>query len=393
MFHFTSLHRELCFSCVRSFSARTPTFSLKHLIKPFIIKFHPDRQFQQGLNKASQKINLTAIQNLNSYMDDVNEFIRTRNDPGTSHSNEKKSIEIEFVMAKNRKEDGATIISQPGKKNQSQYFATRRKLELRFPPLTLTPYSVENYVARQLRQLLRVSDLPLPTLYIEEENDIIDNNSYYDDDSRTSMEHDIDKNERPKRHQHRKMTAWEASRERFWKRHNRRFDAKKFNQVYRELLEQAEFHMYNKNWIRNNPRLRRKLLANVLHRIEFKESILAVERLVAYRRLLRFLDDNFDDLQLEDLGKYYEEQFSFLVSDAKPFDLSSSAMRKRFKKKEESKDTAYCFTFHHDNQVTLSIPADFENNELKEVLQRNISDFVRTQDSGLTFDYYSSLYR
>ena len=92
---------------------------------------------------------------------------------------------------------------------------------------------------------------------------------YFPDDYDNGQDHDTSSSsgsyERPKqgqRQQQRKMTPWEASRERFWKRHNRSFDFKKFNKVYEEALHDAEVHIRTRNWIRDNPRLRHKLLAN-----------------------------------------------------------------------------------------------------------------------------------
>jgi len=106
---------------------------------------------------------------------------------------------------------------------------------------------------------------------------------------------------------------------------------------------------------------------------------------------LQFLDENFDDLRLEDMGKYYEEKFFILVSEPRPFNISSSAIRKR-RKKKQNLETGFCFTIHHNNRVTLSIPADFENNELKDELQRNMSDFIQAQGSGLDGDFYAAMF-
>mmetsp|Transcript_33192 Transcript_33192/g.37704 ORF Transcript_33192/g.37704 Transcript_33192/m.37704 type:complete len:407 (-) Transcript_33192:138-1358(-) len=380
-----------------SFST-SPSFSLKRLIKPFFLKFHPDRQLQQGLPDMAQKVNLAAIQNLNSYIDGVNKLMRQKNGQDGPNKypfpNEKHTVEIEFVMAKKRNQEGMQP-SQLGNKNTSSVSTSRRKLELRVPPMTMAPTSVKNHVTRQFLRLLRISDLPIPTslsLYAEENGN--DNEEYNDYNiGKKSWAHDIDNNthDYPKQRQKRKMTAWEASRERFWERHNRNFDFKKFNQVYREALHDAENHLHTRNWIRDNPRLRRKLLANVLSNVKFKEIISPLERLVAYRRLLQFLDENFDDLLLEDMGKYYEEKFSILVSEPRSFNLSSSALRKR-RKKKQILETGFCFTIHHNNRVTLSIPADFENNELKDELLQNMSDFMQTQGSGLDGDYYAAMF-
>ena len=129
----------------------------------------------------------------------------------------------------------------------------------------------------------------------------------------------------------------------------------------------------------------------VLSNVNFKESISPLERLVAYRRLLRFLDENFDDLRLEDSGRYWEEQMTLLVSEPRPYNLSSSALRKR-RKKNQNIETGYSFTIHHDNRVTVTIPVDFDNDELLQELLRNMVDFMQTQGTGLDGDYYAAMY-
>lgn len=309
--------------------------------------------------------------------------------------NEQHTVEIEFVipMAKNQAETTQHQTSQTtmgNKNNQFVVSTSRRKLELLVPPMAMPSVKVKNHVTRQFLRLLRISDLPVPaslSLYDEEDDDY-DNGQDHDTSSSSGSY------ERPKqgqRQQQRKMTPWEASRERFWKRHNRSFDFKKFNKVYEEALHDAEVHIRTRNWIRDNPRLRHKLLANVLSNVNFKESISPLERLVAYRRLLRFLDENFDDLRLEDSGRYWEEQMTLLVSEPRPYNLSSSALRKR-RKKNQNIETGYSFTIHHDNRVTVTIPVDFDNNELLQELLRNMTDFMQTQGTGLDGDYYAAMY-
>ena len=132
--------------------------------------------------------------------------------------------------------------------------------------------------------------------------------------------------------------------------------------------------------------------------IRFTESISPLERLVAYRRLLRFLDQHFDELRLEDSGKYWEEQMTLMVGEHRPYNTSPSALRKlrqkNLKKKHRQQhfETGYSFTIHHDNTVTVTIPIDFDHHELLQELLRNMQDFLQTQGTGLEGDYYSAMY-
>lgn len=87
------------------------------------------------------------------------------------------------------------------------------------------------------------------------------------------------------------------------------------------------------------------MLARILSNIQFTDQVLPIERLVAYRRLLRLLEEHFDELHLEDFGKYWEE-LSLTVTEARPYNTSSSAIRKR---RQRNLETGYSFTIHHDN--------------------------------------------
>jgi hypothetical protein len=124
------------------------------------------------------------------------------------------------------------------------------------------------------------------------------------------------------------------------------------------------------------------MLAKILSNIQFTDQVLPIERLVAYRRLLRLFEEHFDELYIEDCGKYWEE-LTLIVTEARPFNTSSSAMRKR---RHRNLETGYSFTIHHDDSVTVRIPVDFQNDELIQELQRNVGDFFEwttMQDTGI----------
>jgi hypothetical protein len=167
--------------------------------------------------------------------------------------------------------------------------------------------------------------------------------------------------------QGRGKTAWDRSRDRFF----RRINWNKFDQVYEQALKDAQANLETKGLIRDNPKLRRQLLAKILSHIQFTEAVEPLERLVAFRRLLRLLDENFDYLELESFGGYWED-LRILVTESRPYNTSSSAMRKR---RQRHLETGYRFTIHHDNSVTVQIPVDFRNDELIQELRRNVKDF------------------
>ena len=143
--------------------------------------------------------------------------------------------------------------------------------------------------------------------------------------------------------------------------------------MYQDALQDAEAHLLTRHKIRNTPQLRNALLARVLSNIQFTDRVLPLERLVAYRRLLRLMDEHFDDLHLEDFGTFWEEKMTWIVTEARPYNTSSSAMRKR---RQRHLETGYSFSIHADDTVTVTVPIDFANDELVQELRRNIMDFV-----------------
>ena len=259
-----------------SSSSTSPPFSLKRLIQPFVKKCHPDMARQQGLPETARSVNLEAIQNLNSYIDGVHKLIKDEKIKYPFPS-EDHTINIEFVipMEKNQAETATQTQNQTppsqatGNKKNNKYVVSmsRRKLELLVPPMDMSSARVKNHVMRQFLNLLRISDLPVPAslaLY-DGENDEEEDDYYGSTAGASNGNKNYDQDPKQRRHgqrPRRPVSAWEASRERFWRRHKRAFDSKKFNRIYREALHDAQVHIRTRNWIRDNPRLRHKLLAN-----------------------------------------------------------------------------------------------------------------------------------
>lgn len=302
---------------------------------------------QQGLPKTAVQVNLKAIQNLNSYIDAVIQLEKSSTTTAAFPSNN-NLVEIEFVMAFSSAHSGPAAAAQPT--------TSRRRVELQVPPphLLSMPTKVSRHVQRQVIKLLRMADLPVPKLQVVEEDDDVANP-------------ELDEEYLAGQVVRRGKTAWETGRERFV----RRINWTKFDKLYQKALRDAQANLETRGMIRNTPKLRQQLLARILSHVQFTNAVTPLERLVAYRRLLRLLDQHFDYLQLESFGKYWEE-LQVLVTESRPYNTSSSAMRKR---RQRHQETGYRFTIHHDNSVTVQIPVDFSNDELIQELYRNVNDF------------------
>lgn len=351
----------------RGLATTSSAASLKKLIQPFVLKCHPDMAAQQGLPKTAVQVNLKAIQNLNSYIDGVVQLEKQKNNP---FSNE-EWVEIEFVMSftsNSNSNSNAPAAAQPT--------TSRRRVELQVPPPQMAFPKVSRHVQRQVIKLLRMADLPIPKLermeHADEEDEEESSSSLEMDEEWMAGQAIMNQEQGPRRGK----TEWDRSRERFL----RRINWTKFDKAYQRALRDAQANLETQGLVRDNPQLRKQLLARILSHIEFTEAVQPLERLVAYRRLLRLLDQNFEYLQLESFGKYWEE-LQMVITESRPYNTSSSAMRKR---RQRHMETGYRFTIHHDNSVTVQIPVDFRNDELIQELHRNICDFYEwTQQDAL----------
>jgi len=332
---------------LRWLSTTGTTSSLKKLLQPFVKQCHPDMAPQQGLPSTAARVNLQAIQTVNSYMDHVHQL-----EQGTASTTQSDSdlVEIEFVLSFRNQGKGPTT--------------SRRKVEWKVPTNDMTFSEVHRLVQKQLLQLLRLADLPTPEFPPEDSlppptTTTIPTHKHYlseDDWAESVWKSQI-------------ANAWDQSRERFL----RRIHWKRFEEVYDQTFQDVQAHLSTQGMIRNHPRRRREFLARVLTNIQFRESVTPLERLVAYRRLLRVLQEHFDELHLETFGRYWEEQLSWIVTESRPYNASATAMRKRRRRQLE---TGYAFSIHPDQSVTVQIPVDFDTEELVEELKRNLSDFV-----------------
>jgi hypothetical protein len=326
------------------------------MIKPFLIKCHPDMAKQQDLSPKAQQLNLRATQNLNSYVDGVLSMIQGKPAPPSS-----KGVEIDFVMA----------FSQSHKKNAPT--TSRRSVELQLPSPSMSSDQVERHVQRQLVKLLRIAGLQVPPSL---SNDDLEHEAE-ERDLQSSGDQDDEFWKSQMTTMHRKKTPWQNSRDAF----TARMDWNKFDSLYQEAVNDMHANLATRGMIRNNPQRRRALLATILQHVRVTQKVSPLEQLVALRRLLRLLDQHFDRLHLEPFGNYWEE-LVIVLDGQRSYNTSTSALNKRRQKKLE---TGFSFKIHSNNRVTIRIPVDFLEEELVEELDRNVWDFYNwmQQDAGM----------
>ncbi|CAB9520048.1 expressed unknown protein [Seminavis robusta] len=148
--------------------------------------------------------------------------------------------------------------------------------------------------------------------------------------------------------------------------------------------------------IRDDPHRRMAHIAEMLSKVrvaeeqehqpnDIGEGVDPIMQLVAIRRLSLLLDEHFDELQLENLGRMWESAVITLMP-ARSFNTSASALykqRKRRTKGDIMANDGFAISLHHENSVTIRIPVVFRDGELLSHLRRHVKDYASLMSLGL----------
>jgi hypothetical protein len=409
---------------------------LRNLVKPFLLKCHPDVH----VATANKKINMTAIQNLNAYLDTIQSIAIGKHVSKQSENGEGGSIvEIDFIIAI----DGSLLGRKVKKKvamanyvngTSASLVNCRRKVELSFPPRQLCVnlanhvlggndgdqhprlqqlrYRLLQHCRQELVKLLRIAGLEVPI--IDDSDDVpYDENDLIMDGFIAEAEEPSDyqryapppQNETGFRRAHyvppvrratittRPKNAYEKARDRFTSKiqwHN-------FDRLYRDAVAGMNAEATAEGLISKNPKRRRAMIARILANVRLRKPeaestassrISFAEELVAFRRLSLLFDRHFDELQMEDFGAMWESS-RIILTDPRPYNTSQSALQKR-KASHLAEASGFSFALHPDHTVTITIPIDFHDEELIEELDQNVWDFYDFVGDG-TEDFFSDL--
>jgi hypothetical protein len=394
-------HKPLSHSYKRNLSTSTrssakggESLSLLNLVKPFLLKCHPD------VHQAApaKQINLQAIQNLNSYIDTVEAVLSGKLGRAPSES----LVEIDFIIA----------ASPRTASKKAQTTMSRRKVELVLPPWSWSQPSqqypsaslqkVKHHAMREISKLLRVAGLPTPVLESDSssrynDGDGFNNNKdqhdllhsflniqpdYYDDDNVPPMSRNphlrphFDHNHNQYHRHRRPLSRYEQNRSKFVSQVN----WQKYNQLYKDAVADMQADLATQGSISSHLPRRRRFIASILANIRLQEELSMMEQLIVFRRLSLLLEQHFDDLHMEDFGNYWES-CRFIIGPSRQYNVSASALYKRRQRK--GGDNGYSFTLHPDDSVTVVIPVDFRDEELLEELDRNVWDFYNVLGDGM----------
>lgn len=355
--------------------------TMRNMVKPFFMRCHPDKS-----SPSAKDINLTAIQNLNSFLDSV----ELRMKPGAQQfsRNETTVFEIDFC-----------IDIEERIKGKKEEILCRRKVELTLPqrqPPTVNPsrkreklLESQIHVEHQLVKLLHLAGLKTPkTTVFQEQNETEDE---FERSWEKAMETGDFSGISPAQIRFARKQKQERNRAAFVSQIN----WKRYDEIYKETVQDARANWATDGLIRDDPQRRMQYLAEILSRVrveELKEDSPAdiqevdpIMQLIALRRLSLLLDEHFDDLRLEDLGRMWDSTL-MILTPTRSYNTSRSALfkrRKRNSKGDVMMNDGFSFALHHDNSVTIHIPVDFRDEELLSQLKRHVKDYYSLIDLGL----------
>ena len=306
------------------------------------------------------------------------------------------TVDIEFVVLRPPDHGEKKKAKKKAKNNENKMMEIRRRVQLSWPRHHgASTAAVRRHAARQLIKLLRTAGLPVDGDEAAEweragddEYDAIDGDSFYNyaDSSSSSRPHRrrVFRTATPSVDPDSPLGRYRAARDRF----TSRIDRKKLDRAYRKAVAEMEADIATSGSIRNSAGRRRRFVAGILSNVrverrgewradggdgEFESdddgdgaAVDFQQQLIAVRRLSLLLDEHFDDLELEDMGSYWE-RCSIVLGPPRIG---------RRRRRRSGEDDGFCFTLHAaDDRVTIRVPVDFDDEELVSQLQQNVWEF------------------
>jgi len=373
------------------------------------MKVHPDVQS----SPTAKEINSQAIANLNAYLDSV--ALRLKSGGSLVRRTDRTLFGIEFLVAVEERIKG-----------KKQDILVQRKIELSLPPPTTATttttlkgdklYQFQRHVQQELAKLLHIAGLKVDkkifqvhesnTTTVEDQIDqawkkmMMEENDNDNDDDTSSSSRNPHQNLSDAQIQYARHQKYQRNRQAFVERIN----WKRYDQVYTETVRDVQADALTDGLIRNDPQRRMAHLADLLSRVRVLKQkdnangqhqeegeVDPIMQLIAVRRLGLLLDEHWDALKLEDLGKMWESTV-MVLTPARSYNTSSTALYKQQQRKQQQPQTqeqsdgemmaktkhdadGFAFTLHHDNSVTMHVPVDFRDDELLVQLKRHVKDY------------------
>lgn len=388
--------------------------TLKQLIRPFLMKFHPDRQGieNEKLTSIAREVNLEALQTLNGMIDTIDQIYNRAAEPSKfslrGRLDLKKKYLIEFLVST---DDGKGVVKRP----KDVPISSRRSVELLFSDKDISAvntvdndgkYSVSAALAlrvkamREISKLLRVAGLQIPKdleSQIEAQSIETQTESMSIREQLLHEELNLQSNQFGRNFGHgtRPKSQYELSREKYM----RSTDFKKYNEMYDEALKDMEKDLATEGLMSMSEERMQRFVAEVISRVRVHESHIhepsldVLQQLIAIRRLSLLLSDNFETLEMEDMGRLWESIYIVLIPERKAKEIKTGLPYSRLKRLKKGKESGYKFAYNADDSVTAFVPIDFLDDELIKEFKTHLSDFYSLCLSrGGLDDYFPSYY-
>jgi hypothetical protein len=233
----------------------------------------------------------------------------------------------------------------------------------------------------------------------------------------------------------RTRTPYEESREKYMNS----VDWKKYNIMYDEALEDMERDLATEGLIAMSEERKQRLVAQVISKvrvldeadamhsasegsgsrsssgsvsndgemdamdeidemIDDAQGIDPLSQLIAIRRLSLLLNDNFDALEMEEMGRLWETMVIVLTPERNTHQHLVNGGKtglpySRLKRLKKGRESGFKFAFHSDDRVTVYVPIDFLDDELLGEMKVHLADFYSLcLSKGGLEDYFPSHY-
>jgi len=409
--------------------------TLKQFVRPFLMKFHPDRQGIEAVNSAAARdVNLKALQILNGMIDTIDQIYTRAAEPskarrGGARAELQSTYVIEFLIQSGN-DDGKRAVKRP----KDQPVATRRSVELFFSKedcrnvqtvdARTGKYSLSAAKALRLKtfselaKLLRVAKIPLSTEYssmMKEFSSEIESNRY-----EKELFNELDLGQpsqggfagRDFQYTGKPKTEFQKSKEKYMAS----IDWDKHNKLYRKLLKDAEKDLATDGLMTMSVERQQRFVADVISKIRVFDksldgtsdeesdesnsneessvsSIDTLQQLIAVRRLSLLFTDHFEELYMEEYGAVWERLVIVFTSGKSEAARKTGLPFSRIKRLRVGRESGFKFLFHADDRLTVFVPIEFDDDELIRELKWHLEDFhaIQIAKDGI-MDYFPSYY-
>lgn len=367
------------------------------------MKFHPDRQSignSSSNTELARSVNQKAIQAVNGLIDTVDAIVTRACEPSKHKIKGRLDLQkiytIEFLV---HSEEGKVGVKKP----KELPTASRRSVDLIFTNRDIDSvnlvdangkYSVENAIhlkvkaMREISKLLRVSGLNVPSNLQSQMKKL-------SEESRTSIQASILHDELDLEGDGRSVKFGSTKPKSEFERSKQRFmesvDWNKYNKLYDEAVIDMDKDIATEGLIAMSKERKSRLVSEVVSRVRVfdvsRDSISSsghydqevtgldpLHQLIAIRRLSLLLMDNFDELEMEDMGKLYETIQIVLTPERKTKETISKPYS-RVRRLRKGIESGFKFSYISDDAVVVYVPIDFKDDEFIQEMKSHLGDF------------------